>query len=73
MIDQAGCLRRRLSFQRAVRATEIVVALEQLHLSLERRSTLGETPSLAMQRRDVLSDGPVESLEQRGRDLRERD
>ena len=73
MIDQTGCLRRRLALQRRVRSTQIVVTLEQLHLSLKRRSTLGEIPSPAMQRRDLLSDRPIEPLEQRGRDLWERD
>jgi len=52
---------------------QIVIALEYLRLRIESRPALGETARLAMQRRDVLPNRPVEALQERGRDLPERD
>ena len=53
---------------------QVVIALEKLRLRIESRPTLGETARLAMQRRDVLPNRPIEAFHQeRGRDLPERD
>ena len=73
MVTQASGLRWRLPLQCAMFPAQIVIALEKLRLRIERRPTLGETARLAMQRRDVLPNRPVESFQKRGRDLFERD
>ena len=43
----------------------VVIALEKLRLRIESRPTLGETARLAMQRRDVLTNRPVEAFQER--------
>ena len=69
MIAQASGLRWRLTLQRTVFPAQVVITLEKLRLGIERRLTLGETARLAMQRRDVLPNRPVEPFQERGRDL----
>jgi len=51
---------------------QIVITLEELCLPIKRCPTLGETACLAVQRHDLLPDRPIESFEQRSRDLFER-
>jgi hypothetical protein len=59
----------RLTLQRAVLPAQFVIALEKMCFRIKNRPALGETARLAMQRRDVLSNRPVELFPQRGRDL----
>lgn len=73
MGTQASGLSWRFAFQRAVFPAQIVIALEKLCLRIKRRPTFCETARLAMQWHDVLSQRSVQSLQQRGRDLFERD
>ena len=73
MIAQASRLGWRLALQCAVFPAQVVIALEKLRLRIERRPTFGETARLAMQRRDLLPNRPVEPFQKRGRDLFERD
>ncbi len=73
MVAQASRLRWRLPLQRAVFPAQIVIALEKLRLRIKPRPTLRETARLAMQRRDLLPNCPVEPFQERGRNLLERD
>lgn len=73
MIAQASGLRWRLTLQRTVFPAQVVITLEKLRLGIERRLTLGETARLAMQRRDVLTNRPVQAFQERSRDLFKRD
>jgi uncharacterized membrane protein len=66
VIAQANGLRWRLTLQCAVFPAQVVITLEKLRLCIERRPTLGETARLAMQRRDVLSNRPVQAFQERG-------
>ena len=67
------CLCRCFTLQGAVLATQVVVALEELGLCIQRCPTLREAPRLAMQRHHVLAQRPVQAFEQRGRNLLEWD
>ena len=73
MVAQASRLRWRAAFQCPVFAAQVVVTLEELRLCIERGATLGKTARFAVQRHDVLAERPIESLQQRSRDLGERD
>ena|SRR5215831_4570629 len=70
---QTSGLRWRLALQCAVFPAQVVIALEKLCLRIKSRPTFGETARLAMQRRDMLTNRPVEPLQKRSRDLFERD
>ncbi len=72
MVAQASGLRWCLTLQRAVFPAQVVIALEKLCLRIKSRPALGETARLAMQRRDMLTNRPVEAFQERGRDLFER-
>ena len=73
MAAQASGLRWCFAFQRAVLPAQVVVALEKLCLRIKSRPTFGETARLTMQRRDRLTDRPIQAFQKRGRDLFQRD
>jgi hypothetical protein len=70
--QDASGLRWHLTLQRAVFPEQIVIALEKLCLRIKNRPTLGETARLAMQRRYVLTNRPIQAFQKLGRDLFER-
>ena len=72
MVAQTSGLRWRLPLQCAVFPAQVVIAFEKLRLRIKSCSALGETARLAMQRRNVLTNRPVESFQKLGRDLFER-
>jgi hypothetical protein len=73
VVAQASGLRWRLALQCALFPAQIVVTLEKLRLPIKSSPTLGETARLAMRRRDLLANRPVQAFQERGRDLLELD
>jgi hypothetical protein len=63
VVTQASGLRWCLTLQYAVFPSRVVIALEKLRLRIKRRPTLGETARLAMWRRDVLPNCPVQAFQ----------